>query len=314
MKRNFFNMCLFVVIILLQISCSVDFEPNINVQPIAVLNVLVENDSTVSASVTRTWRFADNKQIIVQDDADVYLSVNGEDMGQMQFNAESGKYCSSYIAKQGDIISIKADTRNYGSAVGKTVVPKIVPIESFTCSAARVTDYDGFEISPDGSIKNVEALDVYYKITFTDPGDEDNYYMIGSSINGENEPLLKEHDEALDEIFLLNEEFNVFTDKSINGRTYTLTLSSRIYHWNLRYMVDTIKLYSISYDYYLYMLSIYRKYCGINGQLESVGIANPKDIYTNVSPGVGIVAASSFDMVQYDKTDDVKRLFPEWIQ
>ena len=294
-----------LAVALFQVSCSRDFDPGVDVQPIAVLNVLVENDSSVSASVTRTWKFGGAAPDVIQRDADVHLLVNGEDMGQMEFDADNGKYNSSYIARQGDHISISAHTRNYGDAEGATFVPKVVPIDSFSCIATRILDPDSYYVDVNGEIYRKDILHFQYKITFTDPGDEENYYMISSSFEGESEPLFKEHNTPLDEVFLYSDEFNVFTDRSINGTTYTLNLSTKL--WGLygydytSQLVDTIKLYSISRDYYLYMLSIYRKYCGLNGELESFGMAHPKNVYSNVAPGVGIVAASSFDKVVYNK-------------
>lgn len=302
--------------VLLQVSCSRDFDPGVDVQPIAVLNVLVENDSRVSASVTRTWKFGGSVPDVIQSDADVHLVVNGDDKGLMEFDADEGKYKSSYIARQGDRITVSAHTRNYGDAEGTTMVPEIVPIDSFSCNAMRVLDQDSYYVDVNGVVSRRDILQFHYKITFTDPGDEENYYMISSSFQGQNEPLFKEHNTPLDEVFSYADEFNVFTDRSINGTTYTLNIYTNLYgvYGNYsEYLVDTIKLYSISREYYLYLLSIYRKYCGLNSELESIGLAHPKNVFSNVAPGVGIVASSSFDMVEYNKFEDVKRLFPEWL-
>lgn len=301
------------------VGCSTDFDPDVDATPVAVLNVLAEADSTVTASVSHSWLFGTEPGNVTVGNARVSLKVNGTLMGLMEFDGNSGKYVSPYRPVEGDEIEVSVRTVDYGDAVGATTVPRKVKIDRWECTPTAEIDYDGIIVQPDGSWEYNRTLKLNYSITFTDPAGEENYYMLSGKAyhwwgGGTcDDPILGENDSPLEAVFAKDNTFMVFSDRSIAGKSYTLSytttysLDSSGYPGDIvqdengdLHVYDRIALCSISREYYLYLLSLYKKYGELNSTLENLGFAEPKAIYTNVSPGVGIVGSQTADMIVND--------------
>lgn len=300
-------------------GCSTDFDPDVDATPVAVLNVLAEADSTVTASVSHSWLFGTEPEDVTVGNARVALKVNGTSMGLMEFDPDSGKYTSTYRPVEGDEIEVSVRTIDYGDAVGATTVPRKVKIDRWECTPTAEIDYDGIIVQPDGSWEYNRTLKLNYSITFTDPAGEENYYMLSGKAyhwwgGGTcDDPILGENDSPLEAVFAKDNTFMVFSDRSIAGKSYTLSytktysLSQGGYPGDIvqdengdLHVYDRIALCSISREYYLYLLSLYKKYGELNSNLENLGFAEPKAIYTNVNPGVGIVGSQTADMIVND--------------
>lgn len=308
-------------------GCSTDFDPDVDATPVAVLNVLAEADSTVTASVSHSWLFGTEPGDVTVGNARVVLKVNGTSMGLMEFDRNDGKYTSTYRPVEGDEIEVSVRTVHYGDAVGATTVPRKVKIDRWECTPTTVIDYDGIIVQPDGSWEYNRTLKLNYSITFTDPSGEENYYMLSGKAyhwwgGGTcDDPILGENDSPLEAVFAKDNTFMVFSDRSIAGKSYTLSytttysLSQGGYPGDIvqdengdLHVYDRIALCSISREYYLYLLSLYKKYGELNSNLENLGFAEPKAIYTNVNPGVGIVGSQTADMI----VNDVYRIIEEY--
>ena len=301
------------------VGCSTDFDPDVDATPVAVLNVLAQADSTVTASVSPSWLFGTEPGDVTVGNARVALKVNGTPMGLMEFDANSGKYTSPYRPVEGDEIEVSVRTVDYGDAVGKTTVPRKVKIDRWECTPTTMIDYNAMIIQSDGSWEYGRNLRLNYSITFNDPGDEENYYMLSGKLyywwgGGHcDDPILGENNSPLEAVFADDASFMVFSDRSISGKSYTLSYYT---DYSLNYggapgdivqdedgtmhVYDRIALCSISREYYLYLLSLYKKYGELNSNLENLGLAEPKAIYTNVNPGVGIVGSQTADMIVHD--------------
>ncbi len=287
-------------------GCSSPFDPDIDDTPVAVLNVLAEPDSVLTASVTHSWAAVGYKPDVTVTDAEVTFTVNGGERHTMTFNKAISAYVSDYRVREGDLISVSAHTPAYGDAAGATVVPRAVPIDNLTYAVNTYVDYNTMVVSPGGTITHPKRVDITYRITFTDPAGTTNYYMLGNEAECEDQ-ILSENETPLDFIFSKYHDYAVFSDRSIEGRSYTLTCTTSYLPYGLRpgRLVDTIRFYTLSDDLYFYLFSLYRKYNGFNGSLEDMGLADPKSIFTNVSPGIGIVAARSAVVMANDVTDIV---------
>ncbi|MCM1518512.1 MAG: DUF4249 domain-containing protein [Pseudoflavonifractor sp.] len=299
-------------------GCSSDFDPDIEAEPVAVLNVMVQPDSLVTASVSHSWLFGTDPGDVTVGNASVRLTVNGEPQGLMTFDPAAGIYRSSYRAAVGDDVEIAVRTIDYGEAAGSTVVPRKVRIDRWECTPTYTVDYDGIIAGVNGGDWSyAQNLELHYSITFTDPADEENYYLLAGKRYYEfgggvcDDPILGENETPLEAVFAKDRDFMVFSDRSISGKSYTLSYTT-IYSLDFMApgiveedgrMYDRIRLYSITKDYYLYLLSLYKKYGYLNNNLENLGLAEPKGVFTNVSPGVGIVASQTPDMVVNDIYD-----------
>ena len=298
-------------------GCESDFDPDINDKPVVVVNMLAQPGNKLSASITHSWSHTDNSFPDVKiADATVSYSINGHRTGVMIYNPVTGEYETEYTPEVGDDIEISVKSDIYGSVSGRTYVPEQVKIDKWSFNPVEVTDYNGI-VSGD-TLSYLRRLNIEYSITFSDPAGEENYYMISGRQYHDtgggfsSDPIISENNTPMDAIFSKNSTFVVFSDRSIDGRTYTLRYTCSytpfipITDFAER-LTDRIALCSISRDYYLYLLSIYKKYGDLNHNLEDLGLTEPKIIYSNVTDGAGIVAAQSSDTIVNDVHDIVCR-------
>lgn len=288
-------------------SCTTGFEPEIDESPVTVLNVLVANDSVISASVTRSWVFntsVTSAQVALPD-ARVEYSLNDSRWIPMKYDESRLRYFADQVAVEGDRVHIRASSR-FGEAEGWAEVPRVVPIERVEYTVESRVDNESIIVSPgDNSISHPVEVIIRYRVSFTDPADTENYYLLG--LEGDrfdvDDPIISDNESSMDALINQYHYCWFFTDAGIEGKTYTLSLysthhvSGYYYPWNT---TDTIKLISISRDYYLYLLSLQKKYSGFNGILEDMGVADPRIIFSNVNPGTGIVASQSLSLYQHD--------------
>lgn len=319
-KTGYLSPLMLSAALLMLVSCATDFEPEIEANPMTVLNVLASPDSTLTASVTRTWVFNQESGGSYSDndlslpDAEVHYSVDDGPWMPMRYNANKYRYESNYKVAEGDRIRVKAYSRKYGEAEGMTEVPKTVPIDSYSYTIRKEIAYDSWVYPADGEPYHPYKVVFRYEVTFTDPEPGENYYLV-SSEGYCDDPILSETEGVLDGVFNKYHYNSFFTDSSISGQKYTLHVTFELYNYGFGFNwgspqrnINTIRLCSISKDYYLYLLSLFKKYTGLQGNLENFGVAEPRSIYSNVYPGVGIVASSAPAEIQDDVTDVLNKL------
>jgi len=303
-------------ILLSATSCGETFYPDFDTDPVAVLNSMIIPGENISAEVTNSFVSSAglmNKDLRIIKDATVSLFVNDDYRGLMQYDSESKKYVSDIKAATCDKVKIKVSTPKYGDAEGETIIPDNIEDAAWSFTTTVVKDPDAIIVRPDDTLDYQISIICDYSLTFVDPVDAENYYFLISKQTAVDcsDPILGENDSPIDAVFPKDTSFIVFSDKSIAGKEYTLNFSCKRNYTDLwiypNGVINDFCLYSISKDYYLYLISIYKKYNGFNGELENLGIAEPKFIYSNVSPGVGIVAAQTpVCTILHDVTDIIK--------
>ncbi len=321
MTSTFHTLIAAIAISLLTGACTSDIDIPDEGAPVIVVNLLAQSDSILSASITHSWPHSlhDRPDVTVSD-AVATLLVNGSVSHTLTYNESTRTYVSGYRPAQGDRIEISVTSPTYGSAYAMTEIPRKVPIDNYSFIPVEVTDYNGI-VSDGTSLTYLRTLEIRYSITFTDPADQENYYLISGRVYHENgggtcsDPILNENDSPLDLIFSSNKSFVVFSDRSINGKTYTLNYTCTytpfipVVDFEAGRLTDRIAVCSISRDYYLYLLSIYKKYGELNSNLENFGLTEPKQIFTNITNGAGIAAAMSSDTICNDVHDIVCDFF-----
>lgn len=208
-------------------GCNTDFLPDDEGQPMVVVNVVATPDRELTARVTRTWPHSQwPKPDVTLADASVAYTVNGRPCGLMTFNDSTKSFTAPYVPTEGDEIAIEVVSEQYGTAAGYTKVPRKVKIDHWSFTPVEFTDFNG--IVDDGtSLSYLRRLDIRYSITFTDPAGEENYYMLtgrpyyepGGGIS--TDPIISENDTPLEAVFSDRKTFIVFSDRNIDGRTYT---------------------------------------------------------------------------------------------
>lgn len=277
------------------------------------INSIVNPDSVVAASATRTYFYSDahtGKDYV--KDLQLSLSVNGIDKGTMTFNPVNNLYESTCKAAENDVIELK--TTYLGQSVEcRDTIPARVKIESI-------------EIERQGPMHIYFDNDyiITYKITFTDPANVDNYYFLHYNDVG---PLMGnlnmgERDYTYEFVFQqLANHINAvvpgwepyspwglpFTDYGIDGTTHTLVVKELVTDYypltGVGMMKRNIKLYSISRSYYLYLLSRLYNYNidgGLHGGMIDLGVTEPIKFYSNIDGGIGILGSYSLDAVELD--------------
>lgn len=276
--------------------------------PKMVINSVVSPDTVVMATITRTWFYPDAPSDVCLPQARVELYVNGQYIERMSWKTvhhpdhpdlSYALFCSNTVPAEGDTVRIVASEPAYGEATAVDVIPKKVPIGHVAYTVRRSNGvYQGMEREYD---------EVDYEITFNEYPTPGNYYLLritrerryldGTRLEAIEadylDPVFKEQDAILDGSLsfdgLEKRGGALFTDRHINGQTYTLQV--REVNTNLEdHELREISLYSLSESYFLYLLSLQRVAGStLNGALGDIGLAEPLRVYSNVAGGTGIL-------------------------
>jgi signal peptidase I len=322
------NVCIFLMLLLLS-ACykEIDLE-DYRTSPKVVLNCAISTDTIIMASVSRTWFFTDNSSDVVISDAKVELFVNDvfrESMVWQKGNTSNGVYVSNIIPVEGDRIKIVATT-NYGKVWAEDEIPVKVMIRNVEISARHFGSGTHIIVDKDGNIiEKGDNLEIKYQISFDDKHNTNDFYFLRIE-NCDKLQSLGTLDYASDPIFLADESAintslggqtlpgqggRTFTDKSINGQSYTLTVtesgSSYLYDYGA-VLNRKISLYSLSKPYYQYLTSILKtNEDNAMQKLSDFGLAEPIRIFSNIQGGTGIIGASQND----SKTIDLRKILPD---
>lgn len=275
-----------------------------------VVNSIINPDSVVKVSVTNPYFLATTHTGFPPvEGLDVRMSEDSGEWHSLEFDSETGMYVSQRKPAAGETVSLYV-RRGEELVSCADEVPRKVEIESV-------------EVSQEGPI-HIHWDNDYrfnYRITFTDPPGEENYYYL--HIVEDREAMRQDGyvevssngqiDYTYDYVFqVLADMINTdlqgwkakevaygypFSDKGIDGQTYTLTVSEIDQHpwtWLIKKMPRIIKLYSISKAYFEYMVSVLRMDYyedALKGNLLSLGLVEPTKIYSNVEGGTGLMGS-----------------------
>ncbi len=328
MKKTIYNVLLCTIMPVLTTGCYQDIDLNRykgqNGERLLTINSIVNPDSTIAVAATKTYFFSDihNSRDYVKD-LDIELLINGERRGILTFDEKTNMYKSKITPKVGEVVELNTV---YGDSVIKCrdIIPETVGIESVKVSrrgpVAVYTDRDYIFI---------------YEITFSDPVNEDNYYFLHYDTSDFRKGVpMGERDYSYEYVFQqLANRINAnipgwepyspyglpFTDYGIEGKTHTLIVREIVQGANGRdltkytQMNRKFKLFSISKDYYQYLLSVLYNSTdseGLHGGMIDLGISEPIKYFSNINGGVGIFAAYSLDETDVDVMSIVGR-FPK---
>lgn len=293
-------------------NIDLDNYKNDKMADLLVVNSILTPDSTIKVVATHPFFFSDihPRPNYVKDLA-IELAINGEFVQTLTYHGDGEYYSADIHPKEGDIVELSTIC-NGKEIKASDLMPHRIPIESF-----KVTLNGPYPIYwTNDYVAN-------YEITFTDPVNEENYYFLefgkdsygydpgwGGFIGGEK----VYEDEYVFQILadLISgsipgwKPYNIkglpFSDKGIDGTTYTLRVSE--IHQDSRApehypgLETEVKLYSISKNYYQSMVSLLINdpdEDGIHGSFLGFGMIEPERIYTNVEGGGGILGGYVFD-------------------
>ncbi len=285
-----------------------------NGEHLLTINSIINPDSTVAVAATRTYFFSDvhNTRDYVRN-LDLELFISGQSRGVLSYDEKTNLYKSEVKPRVGDIVELNCV---YGDSIieCRDVIPAAVGIESVKVSrrgpVAVYTDRDYI---------------FTYEITFTDPVGTGNYYFLHYDASDFRKGVpMGERDYSYEYVFQqLANRINAnipgwepyspyglpFTDYGIEGETHTLVVREIVQGANGRDLTKytemnrKFKLFSISRDYYQYLLSVLYNNTdseGLHGGMIDLGISEPVKYFSNIKGGVGIFAAYSLDETEVD--------------
>lgn len=190
MNKLYNNILGSAIIILLLTSCekAVKFTGEV-VEPMMVVNGLVNPDSTISIHLSKSKFFLSNKEgIELIPDADIEIYINGRSKGKMQYKEfndynKSGIYISSVRPNIDDTVKLViANKNNIQGVQAKVVVPKQSVILSVdTLSQTTRYEYEIYELDGENYVPSKSyhyIKDLMASITIDDPSMVENFYRL----------------------------------------------------------------------------------------------------------------------------------------
>jgi len=263
-----------------------------------VLNAAISPDSALTVNLSRTFNiFEDesNKNLPFVDDAQIGVFENGTHLFDLK-NLGYGYYIKEgFYPAVGETYSIEASYKSYKKISSNTIIPTMVPIDSFdTLSVEVEEEYTGVETHYIGKLK------------YKDPGGISNQYQLSCRVWYEDETGKETwYDQAIrvaeSETMLFDNSYGnlLWSDKYTDGKDVEIRFvffSSYKYDKSLPAETDIIRFtfffQSINHDYYTYLKSL-------NMYYESGGsedpFSEPVVIFSNIENGYGIFSSYNTD-------------------
>lgn len=246
-------------------------------------------DTGITALVANSLGILDTSDYDFPEDATVRLFRDGELLGgDFFFSPDKLKYFLGLDEPLGAapaLYRMEVSAPGYEAISGEQRMPVPVLIQSLRFERDGAIDDEG---------RRADGIEVQ----FTDPAGEENYYAlefyieVSSEQPGGDTVLFSSRIYAgtLDQIVQFGNEYEqIFTDKSFNGSSYTVSLYAN--QGAVPDFPDTrliARLYSLSRDAFLYDLSLRQYYDALDNPF-----AEPVTVHGNITGGYGIFALSS---------------------
>lgn len=300
--KNPINFLLFAIYLLLQTACQPEQISLPDTGRKIVLNGLINSDSLIRVSVSKSIYISDREGIVGKDldNAKVYIYQDGLIIDSLQHDFKVnnwgifypfGNYCSKKVKPlPGKEYRIVAKVPGLPDVSATTILPNPVKIEKV----------DTAEIWLDPSYEDALKCN----IKFADPLDEMNYYLFEVFYkNGDQttpintvrftckDPVVEEYlsDGTIERGNLAGV---VFSDKVINGKTYSLNLTisrnPKFFGGVKLRRVIYFHLYSISKNYYKYIRTL-----NLHNAKFGKPLSEPVQVFSNITGGYGIFAGAA---------------------
>ena len=286
---------LYIFFLLSLIGCSTTEEVDIKLNPPKlVINSLFSPDNTWQVSITNTVNIVDDPKYyhffppITTALVTLYDQSNNP-LETLNFSHNTRSYHGTTVPEYGEQYTLQVKVNNENSLQAISTVPQQVPIIS---------------VEVDSSSFKSQGEDIEMNVTFKDPAQVENYYLIKIvrySYDVRNRDTVRSiqnvYYEPVDPAFQ-NDFFNgngsLINDRLFDGKTFSFRLKTRTYYYGSTTMVNLVLL-AISKEYYEYFTS--------QSLQQSSGddpFAQPAIVYSNFENGVGIFAGYSSSIIRID--------------
>ncbi|RCL74489.1 MAG: DUF4249 domain-containing protein [Flavobacteriales bacterium] len=293
--KNLFPIILILSALTLS-NCTkeIDFAEQ-DIAPRIVVNSLFTNDSVWSAHISRSVGVLDNTSYTTIDDASVNIFDENANLITTLTHQGNGLYTSptgvSPLPNQS--YTLEASAGGYQSVNATNFIPPAVPI---------------YQLDTVTSTNSNDETILEATITFQDPPNVSNYYMLEVLVKGTWESWEGDSVEFREPLEISCDDINVETvnrfnfggfentylylmlkDQNFDGENYALTFSV-INYAELKEMelFGEIRLVNTSEAYFNYLTSFNMYQRTINNPF-----ATPVQVYSNVNNGMGIFAGGT---------------------
>ncbi len=330
-----------MIALLLLSSCMKEMNLDyLRPEPKLVLNGAMTKGEPVAVNLSRTWFYTEEKPELAFPDADVRLYVNDRLQEQLTWydgdsvKIRQGYFRGTYIPQQDDRLKVTASAGDFPDVSAETTIPGPPTLQALTATSERV-ERSGWAPSTQCKLQ----------LTIRDTPNQSNFYLIrfetryvridnetgkeivpdggyGSSggwsemsVNYIDDPLFSSSLTTLDRILgfdWMSYRFGrVFSDDLINGKSYTINVSSSSYYFDFnpedpyqevegvtRHLECRALLYTLTEPYYRYMKAVIEMEDDNTQQtLIDSGLAEPVQLYSNVAGGTGILGGCNVDSI-----------------
>lgn len=307
---------LLVSISLFLTACEQDLDldkyRNPGIEKMLVVNSILSPDDTMGVSVTHPYFFSEpHTSFMPVENVDVKMKGSDDKWETLNFDDRSKLYKSNRKPMAGERVEIMIEY-DLKKVTSCDTVPEKVFIDSVTA-----TGEGPMHIYGDKDFRFT------YKITFTDPEGEENYYFL--SIEDDALPYewgqMGQVDYTAEYVFqvianMINQGVSgwqpdgvlgyPFCDRGIDGQKYTITVKEVLLNpwtWQIDKLPRRINLYSVSRAYFEYMMSILSMdydQSAFTGNLLSLGLIEPTKISSNIKGGTGLMGSYNLHTVKVD--------------
>jgi len=308
--RTYLN--LIILSLLGSVSCQPENGILLEASPKIVINGLITTDSLFGVNISRSIHVVNNENddVLLLDNARVLVYQNSAvidslDNRHVYFNLGADLFLpANYYSKTqyplaGSEYEITVQVPGMEAIHAKTTIPEVVRIEKVDTTRIQLL------VSEDWMC----GIGFLCNLKFTDPLEDENYYILYVYIY----PFLEtmdyvtnlpfECDDPLVEEYIRHGsmmEGIAFSDKSINGKSYTLPISIKGdeigqpfqnpmgYQSEFHKKTIYFRLYSITREYYKYIQTLNLFYKNYKNPL-----ADPTMVYSNIEGGYGIFAGAA---------------------
>nr|WP_319399890.1 DUF4249 domain-containing protein [uncultured Carboxylicivirga sp.] len=307
MKNRSILYYLVIPLILIFFSCEKDIAIKLNDQPDQlVMYSFIYPDSTLNLHFSKSQSILSVPNYKQVENARFRISINGENQGTYILPSDTvWSLWKEFSFSYGDQIDIEAFEREGDTIRVKSYIPINIPITDIDTSTVHYSYGEG------GQEQFLKT-----KITFSDPGDMDNFYQLyiireGYGHIGErayytnkivefdkDDPVFIQRDQSGSLLQGLNFQ-GLFSDDLLNGISYTINVNIPEDYLFFDYYEEKIKisiyLYHHTDDYYTYLRSRILS-AGYEGLYDGLPIFDPVRIHNNIEGGLGLVSGMSFDI------------------
>lgn len=266
----------------------------------------------VDIALSRSWFITDKVRPDSLAGADIKMKVNGAECGRTVYKGR-GRYRIDWPLKPGDKVELKASKEGLPDAKSETTIPAQPEVKNFSYKLKDIGKENRslfeFQITIEDKARTEDYYGVYLWRTDTDMeiyyGD---LYRQPMQIIMDDEPVFDKNMSVLDGWLTDGspdyDGIYGFTDRTINGKTYTLNLSAYIdtgiYEtydpatytpgYNEDAFTLIVGIVKLSEGYYRYLDTLAKAALDDFG---SFGIAEPVVTYNNITGGTGVLGSYS---------------------